>query len=78
MRYLYCTLLIGSFMQFTQHAISWAETTLASMSLQQKIGQLFMVATASSFEQPEELLASALFKCPYRMEHDYIEFLIHH
>jgi beta-N-acetylhexosaminidase len=54
----------------------WAHATLHSMTLRQKIGQLFMVATASSFEQPEEALASLLLKCPYRMDHDYIEYLI--
>ncbi len=55
---------------------TWAEKTLQSLTLRQKIGQLFMVATTSSFEQREEALASKLFACPYRMDHDYIEQLI--
>lgn len=54
----------------------WAKKTVAAMSLQEKIGQLFMVATTSSFEQPEEALASMLIKCPYKMDHDHIRFLI--
>ena len=55
---------------------SWAEKTLTCLSLKEKIGQFFMVATASDFHQKEELLATSLFHCPYKMDHDYIEFLI--
>jgi len=55
---------------------TWAKKTLQSLTLREKIGQLFMVATTSSFEQKEEVLASKLFTCPYRMDHDYIEQLI--
>lgn len=54
----------------------WAEKTLSAMTLQEKIGQLFMVATTSSFEQQEEALASMLVKCPYKMDHEYIRSLI--
>lgn len=55
---------------------TWAETKLQQLSLKEKVGQLFMVATTSDFHQKEEALASSLFKCPYRMDHDYIEYLI--
>ena len=55
---------------------TWAEKTLQSLTLREKIGQLFMVPTTSSFEQREEALASKLFTCPYKMDHDYIEQLI--
>lgn len=55
---------------------TWAHETLARLTTRQKIGQLFMVATASCFEQPEEALASAMLRCPYRMDPEYIEQLI--
>lgn len=54
----------------------WAQETLKSMSTREKIGQLFMVATASNFDQPEEALASALVQCPYKMDQEHIEHLI--
>ena len=54
----------------------WAESTLQQLTLRQKIGQLFMVATAANLTQQEEKLASALVECPYKMDHDYIEQLI--
>lgn len=52
------------------------EDFLQFLSLRQKIGQLFMVAAASSFEQPTEQLASQLVASPYRMDQAYIEYLI--
>lgn len=55
---------------------SWADKTLSNMAIKEKIGQLFMVATTSNFNQKEEALATGLFKCPYKMEHSYIEYLI--
>jgi len=54
----------------------WARRILASLTLREKIGQLFMAPTASSFEQPEEALASLMMKCPYNMDPDYIKKLI--
>lgn len=54
----------------------WARSTLASMSLQEKIGQLFVVATTSCFAQKEELLAASLFRCPYTMDPAHIKELI--
>lgn len=61
---------------YEQAKSAWAERILASLTLHEKIGQLFVVATASSFEQQEEALATALFKCPYKMDHCYIKELI--
>jgi beta-glucosidase-like glycosyl hydrolase len=46
---------------------SWAENRLATMSLQEKIGQLFVVAAVSSFPQSIS---------PYSMEKEYIEQMI--
>jgi beta-glucosidase-like glycosyl hydrolase len=54
----------------------WARATLQSLTLREKIGQLFMVATISSSEQSEEALASSLLKCPYKMDTEYIKYLI--
>lgn len=45
----------------------WAEKTLQSLTLEQKIGQMFVVATASNFEQPNEILAASMQSCPYDM-----------
>lgn len=57
-------------------ADDWANKTLQSLSLREKIGQLFIVATTSCFDQKEEALASALIKSPYTMDHDHIAMLI--
>ena len=57
-------------------ANNWAEETLQKLSLKEKVGQLFMVATASDFNQKEEALATRMFHCPYKMEHEHIEHLI--
>ncbi len=54
----------------------WAEKTLASLTVREKIGQLFVVAAASCFDQQEEALATALFKAPYKMDPEYIKQLI--
>ncbi|MFI5333307.1 MAG: glycoside hydrolase family 3 protein [Candidatus Babeliales bacterium] len=54
----------------------WARSTLASLTLREKIGQLFVVATTSCFEQQEEVLAASLFKCAYKMDPDHINQLI--
>lgn len=50
----------------------WAQQTLASMTLREKIGQLFVVAAVSCFEQPTEFLAVKLQECPYQMDPDHI------
>ncbi|MEX0940210.1 MAG: glycoside hydrolase family 3 N-terminal domain-containing protein [Candidatus Babeliales bacterium] len=55
---------------------SWAEKTLKSLSLREKIGQLFIVAAASNFSQPTEMLASAMRKCPYNMDPNHVEKMI--
>lgn len=54
----------------------WAEKTLATMSPREKIGQLFMVAATSLFDEHEEKLASAAITCPYNMDPDHIKKLI--
>lgn len=56
---------------------SASEKIIQSLTLRQKIGQLFIVAAASSFEQPGEVLSSQMIKSPYRMDKSYIESLIH-
>jgi beta-N-acetylhexosaminidase len=55
---------------------SWARKTLASLTLREKIGQLFIVPVVSCMDQPEEALASSLAKCPYNFDKDYIKKLI--
>lgn len=55
---------------------AWARKTLASMTLREKIGQLFMVPVASCMEQPEEALATSMRKSPYNMDPAYIKQLI--
>lgn len=57
----------------TEH---WAEETLQRLTLREKIGQLFMVATAANLTQQEEGLTSKLLECPYKKAHDYIKQLI--
>lgn len=48
------------------------EKTLKQLSLREKIGQLFIVAAASNFNQPTEQLASSLQACPYTMDEDHV------
>lgn len=47
-----------------------------TMSVQEKIGQLFVVATTADFNQPDQSLATQLAQCPYNMDHRYIQHLI--
>lgn len=61
---------------FLTQTTDWASETLSSLTLKEKIGQLFVVAAASDFNQPTESLATALFKCPYMMDHAYIKMLV--
>lgn len=61
---------------FLQQESSWAQETLASLTLRQKIGQLFVVAAASDFEQPNEILASSMQASPYTMDEEYVSSLI--
>jgi beta-N-acetylhexosaminidase len=55
---------------------SWSEQTLTTMSLREKIGQLFMVATTANLATIEEDLVEQFLACPYKMDHTYIEHLI--
>ena len=57
-------------------SLSWAERTLNAMNLKEKIGQLFVIAAASCFDQPEESLASAMAKSAQNMDPEYVEHLI--
>jgi beta-N-acetylhexosaminidase len=52
---------------YLRQTTGWAEKTLQSLTLEQKIGQLFIVAAASNFEQPNEILAASMFASPYTM-----------
>jgi len=67
---------------FLQDPSSWAQETLQTMTLREKIGQLFMVASSSSTsnEQPTESLASAFLHSPYNMSQEHVEACItqHH
>lgn len=42
------------------------------MPLKEKIGQLFVVAAASNFNQPTEALASSMRSCPYQMDEEHV------
>lgn len=53
-----------------------AEVLLKKLTLPEKIGQLFVVAAASNFDQPTESLATALRKCPYNMDPEHIKKMI--
>jgi len=53
-----------------------AQALLKTLTLREKIGQLFMVAAASNFEQPTESLATAMRKCPYNIDPDHIKKLV--
>lgn len=55
---------------------SWAEETLQKMSVREKIGQLFMVATTANLAAQEESLIESFLACPYTMNHEYIDSLI--
>src|ERR1700761_5496600 len=57
-------------------SVSWAEQTLQKMSLKEKIGQLFVIAAASCFDQSEELLASAMAKSAQDMSVENVEKMI--
>lgn len=70
------SLSFGAMPDYENVSGDWARATLKSLTLREKIGQLFMVAAISSPEQKEEALASSLLKCPYRMDQEYIEYLI--
>ena len=62
---------------YSQQALEkLAYAQLQSLTRREKIAQLFCVAAVSNTEQKDEVLASALFKSPYRMSQDYIEWLI--
>ncbi len=52
------------------------EELLKTLSLREKIAQLFVVAAASCFDQPTEALASSLKASPYTMDEEYVLSLI--
>ena len=49
------------------------ENQLANMSIDEKIGQLIMIAAASSEHQPTELLASQFINSPYNLDQTYLK-----
>ncbi len=61
---------------FLEQSSKWAQQTIESMTLEQKIGQLFIVAAASNDEQPNESLASAFINSPYNMDPEHVIQLI--
>ena len=73
---LLCTSVHTAVPPFLEYKSIWAEQTLQSMTLQEKIAQLFVVAAISDDEQPTELLASSLWSSPYKMDEEYVAILI--
>lgn len=63
-------------MMLTLNAQQTPEDILAKLTMRQKIGQLFVVAAASNFNQPTESLSSSMAKCPYDMDPKHVENLI--
>lgn len=51
---------------------STIENQIANMSLDEKIGQLIMVAAASNNNQPSELLASQFINSPYNLDQNFL------
>lgn len=49
------------------------ENQIANMSIDEKIGQLIMIAAASSEQQPTELLASQFINSPYNLDQNYLK-----
>lgn len=66
------------YLLFPHFALSqtWAEKTLNSLNLRQKIAQLFIVATVSNHNQPTPALVNSLNACPYPVDPAYIETLV--
>lgn len=54
----------------------WAQQTFELMTLQEKIGQMFVVAAASSFKKNKQLFYYGHFKSHYRVDPVYIRNLI--
>lgn len=61
---------------FLQDSETDAAAILKTLTLPEKIGQLFMVAAASNFDQPTESLATQLRKSPYNMEPEHVKKMI--
>jgi beta-N-acetylhexosaminidase len=49
------------------------ENQIANMTIDEKIGQLIMIAAASSEHQPTELLASQFINSPYNLDQNYLK-----
>ena len=69
-------LLIGAPPVFLTNQDRGAERTLSSLTLREKIGQLFGIAVASCFDQPTESLASSMRASPYKMDIPHVEKMI--
>lgn len=61
---------------FTTHTSNWAMELLQSLTLEEKIGQLFVVAASSSNNPFTESLASTKGMMPYNFDPNYIKALI--
>src|SRR5579872_2123914 len=65
---------IGALFTSFQLSPNWASDTLSKLSVEQKIGQLFMVATLS--DQSSGINDALCSRTPYMMDQTYIESLI--
>ena len=65
---------------FLENSETDAAAMLKKLTLPEKIGQLFMVAAASNFDQPTESLATMLHTSPYNMDPEHVKKMIkdHH
>lgn len=61
---------------FLDHPSAHVQKLLNSMTLREKIGQLFMVAATSIFYAPDDPLAPMQKDCPYNIDPEYIKRLI--
>lgn len=64
------------FVLFFSAQANWAEQTFTTLSVREKIGQLFFAAAASGVTHQEEILSSALRFSSYNLAPEYIETLI--
>lgn len=69
-------LLLCIFFTLPLYASSWSETTLADLTIREKIGQLIMVAAASDFGDANRVLAQKFLKDIDTMRPEMIEDLI--
>jgi beta-N-acetylhexosaminidase len=74
---MYKKLIVLFFLVFSlQASLQDPSQILAQMSLRQKIGQLFIVATTCNYDHLQERLASQKIACAYNLDPNYLEYLI--